>query len=103
MFVRDVREIRKPQVNIVLKIKWFPGKVVDAVKHLIQIGEMFISRAFTVLQIHTKHIGDQQASKGLVISLPNDVQIVADRLPRHLKNILVIECKFSGKDRKSQT
>jgi len=45
--------------------------------------------AFPVMQIYTKPRGGQLAYKGHVITLPNDVQKIADILPRHPKDIPV--------------
>ena len=63
---------------------------------------MLISRAFPVMQIHTKANGGQKVYKGHVITLPNDVQKHADILPRHPKDIPVIVLRFNGKDNKPQ-
>jgi len=41
------------------------------------------------MQIYTKPRGGQLAYKGHVITLPNDVQKIADILPRHPKDIPV--------------
>ena len=46
------------------------------------------------------HCHGQLAYKGHVITLPNDVQKIADILPRHPKDIPVIVSKFNGKDNK---
>ena len=75
-----------------------PTKLPDALKNLTQVEEMLISRAFPVMQIYTKPNGGQKAYKGHVITLPNDVQKLADILPRHPKEIPVIMFKFKGKD-----
>ena len=79
-----------------------PSKIPDALKNLTQVEEMLISRAFPVMQIHTKPNGGQRDYKGHVITLPNDVQKLADILPRHPKDIPVIVFKFNGKDNKPQ-
>ena len=82
--------------------KMVPSKVPDSLKDLIQVEEMLISRAFPVMQIHTKPSGGQQGCKDHVINLPNDDQKLADILPRYPKDIPVIVFKFNGKDSKSQ-
>ena len=65
------------------------SKIPDALKNLTQVEEMLISQAFPVMQIHTKPNGGQKAYKGHVITLWNDVQKLADILPRHSKDIPV--------------
>ena len=60
-----------------------PRKIPDALKNLMQVEELLISRAFPVMQIHTKPNGGQKTYKGHVITLPNDVQKLADILPRN--------------------
>ena len=82
--------------------KMIPSKLPCPLKDLTQVEEMLISRAFPVMQIYTKPRGGQVAYKGHVITLPNDVQKVADVLPRHPSDIPVIIFKFKGRNDNSK-
>ena len=82
--------------------KIIPSKIPDALKTLTQVEEMLISRAFPVMQIHTKPNGCQKVYKGHVNTLLNDVQKLTNILPRHPKDIPLMVLKFSGKDNKPQ-
>ena len=101
MFVHGARGIKKTS-KFSKENKKNPSKIPDALKNLTQVEEMLIYRDFPVRQIHTKLNGGQKAYKGHVITLPNDVQILADTLLRHPKDIPVILFKFNGKDNKPQ-
>ena len=79
-----------------------PSKIPDALKNLTQVEEMLISRAFPVMQIHTKPNGGLKAYKDHVITLLNDVQKLVDILPRHPKDIPVIVFKYNGRHNKPQ-
>ena len=79
-----------------------PSKLPNELKDLTQVEEMLIARAFPVMQIYTKPRGGQLAYKGHIITLPNDVQKIADILPRHPKGITVIVFKFNGKNNHSK-
>ena len=57
--------------------------------------EMLIARAFPVMHVYTKPRGGQRAYKGHVLPLPQDVQQLADVLPRCPKDLPVI---IFGKD-----
>ena len=63
---------------------------------------MLIARAFPVIQVYTKPNGGQKAYKGHVLTLPHDVQNIADVLPRYPSDIPVIVFKFDGKDNRSK-
>ena len=62
---------------------------------------MLIARAFPILQVYTKPRGGQRAYKGHVITLPHDIQKIADVLPRQPKDIPVIV--FNFKNNKNNT
>ena len=63
---------------------------------------MLIARAFPVIQVYTKPNGGQKAYKGHVLTLPHDVQHIANVLPRYPSDILVIVNKIDGKDNRSR-
>ena len=69
---------------------------------LTQVEEMLIARAFPVIQVYTKPNEEQKAYKGHVLTLPHDVQNIADVLPRYPSDIPVIVFKFDGKDNRSK-
>ena len=62
---------------------------------------MLIARAFPVMHVYTKPRGGQRAYKGHVITLPQDVQQLADILPRCPKDLPVIIFTINGKDNNS--
>lgn len=55
---------------------------------------MLIARAFCVMHMYTKPRGAQRAYKGHALTLPQDVQQLAEILPRSPKDLTVI----NGKD-----
>ena len=63
---------------------------------------MLIARAVPVMHAYTKPRGGQKAYKGHVITLPQDVQQLADVLPRCPQELPVIVFTIAGKDNKSQ-
>ena len=67
-----------------------PIELPNFLKSLAQVEEILISRAWPVMQIYTKSRGGQLAYKDHVVSLPNDVQKIADILPKHHRDISVI-------------
>ena len=66
-----------------------------------QFEEMLIARAFPVMHVYTKPRGGQRVYKGHVITLPQDVQQLADILPRCSKDLPVIIFTINGKDNRS--
>ena len=67
-----------------------PSRVPKELKYLTQAEKMFISRAFPVINVYKKPCGGQRSYKGHVITLPQDVQQLADILPRSLDDLPVI-------------
>ena len=67
-----------------------PSPVPEQLQGLTQIEEMLIARAFPVMHVYTKPRGGQRACKGHVLTLPQDVQQLADVLPRCPKDLPVI-------------
>ena len=59
---------------------------------------MLIARAFPVMHVYTKPRGGQKAYKGHVITLPQDVQQLADVSPRCPKDLPVILFTINGKN-----
>lgn len=75
-----------------------PSPVPKELQGLTQFEEMLIARAFPVMHVYTKPRGEQRAYKGHVITLPQDVQQLADVLPRCPKDLPVIIFTVNGKD-----
>ena len=59
-----------------------PCAVPKELQGLTQVEEMLIARAFPVIQVYTKPNGGQKAYKGHVLTLPHDVEHIANVLPR---------------------
>ena len=78
-----------------------PSPVPKELQGLTQFEEMLIARAFPVMRVYTKPRGGQRAYKGHVITLPQDVQQLADILPRCPKDLPVIIFTINGKDNSS--
>ena len=79
-----------------------PSEVPLELQGLTQVEEMLIARAFPVIQVYTKPNGGQKAYKGHVLTLPHDVQSIANVLPRYPSDIPVIVFKLDGKESKSK-
>jgi len=75
-----------------------PSPVPNELQGLTQFEEMLIARAFPVMHVYTKPRGGQRAYKGHVLILPQDVQQLAEILPRCPKDLPVIIFTVSGKD-----
>ena len=74
-----------------------PSPVPDALFGLSQCEEIFMSRAFPVIQVYTKS-GGSYGYKGHVINFPNNVQHVADVLPHCAKDIPIVAFTIKGKN-----
>jgi len=59
-----------------------PSPVPLQLQGLTQFEEMLIAREFPIMHVYTKPGSGQRAYKGHVITLPQDVQQLADILPR---------------------
>lgn len=79
-----------------------PSSVPKEPQELTQFDEMLIARAFPVMHVYTKPRGGQKAYKGHVITLPQDVQQLADVLPRCPKDLPVLVFTIKGKDNNSR-
>ena len=79
-----------------------PSPVPKQLQELTQFEEMLIARAFPVMHVYTKPRGGQKAYKGHVITLPQDVQQLADVLPRCPKDLPAIVFTVSGKHNNSK-
>lgn len=75
-----------------------PSPVPKELQGLTQFEEMLIARVFPVMHVYTKPRGGQRAYKGHVLTLPQDVQQLADVLPRCPKDLPVIIFTVKGKD-----
>ena len=78
-----------------------PSPVPVQLQNLTQFEEMLIARAFPIIHVYTKPKGEQRAYKGHVITLPQDVQQLADVLPRCPVDLPVIVFTVNGKDNAS--
>jgi len=58
---------------------------------------MLIARAFPVISVYTKP-GGQRAYKVHCINFPQDIQELADTLPRYPKELPIIVITVEGKD-----
>ena len=82
-----------------MKLLMIPSPVPEELQGLTQFEEILIARAFPVMHVmHTKTKGGQRAYNGQVITLPQDVQQLADVLPRYPKDLPVIIFTVNGKD-----
>lgn len=75
-----------------------PSPVPKQLQDLTQFEEMLITPAFPVMHVYTKPRDGQRAYKGHVLTLPQDVQQLADVLPRCPKDLPVIIFTVNGKD-----
>ena len=78
-----------------------PFPVPKQLQGLTQFEEMLIARAFPVVYVYTKPRGGQRAYKGHVLTLPQDVQQLANVLPRCPKDLPVLIFTVNGKDNRS--
>lgn len=76
---------------------FIPSPVPKELQGLTQFEEMLIARAFSVMHVYTKPRGGQRAYKGHVITLPQNVQQLADVLPQSPKDLPVIIFTVNGK------
>ena len=79
-----------------------PSPVPLQLQDLTQFEEMLIARAFPVIHVYTKPKGGQRAYKGHVITLPLNVQQLADILPRCPEDLPVIVFTVNRKDNSSK-
>ena len=79
-----------------------PSAIPLELQGLTQVEEMLIARAFPVIQVYTKPNGSQKAYKGHVLTLPHDVQHIANILPRYPCDLPVIVFKLDVKENKSK-
>ena len=64
------------------------SKVPLELQGLTQVEKMLIARAFPVIQIYTKPKSGQKACKGYALTLPHDVQTIANVLPSDIPAIV---------------
>ena len=69
---------------------------------LTQFEEMLLGRAFPIINVYTKPRGGQKAYNGDVITLRQDVQQLADVLPRCTKELPVIVFTINGQRNESR-
>ena len=74
-----------------------PSPVPDELKNLTECEQMLISRAFPIMQVFTKPGLGYLGYKGHIITLPNNVQHIADILLHRPKDLPVIAFTFKGK------
>ena len=78
-----------------------PSPVPKELYELTQIEEMLIARVFPVISVYTKP-GWQRAYKGHCINFPQNIQHLADRLPRYPKHLPIIIVRVNGKTNSSK-
>ena len=78
-----------------------PSPVPKELQGLTQIEEMLIAHAFPVISVYTKP-GGQRAYKGHCINFPQDIQELADTLPRYPKELPIMVITVKGKDNTSK-
>ena len=79
-----------------------PSPVPDELKNLTEFEQMLISRAFPIMQVYTKPGLGYLGYKGHIITLPNNVQHIADILPHCPKDLPIIAFTFEGKSEYSK-
>ena len=80
-----------------------PSKVPPELQDMTQCEEMLIARAFPVMQVYIMSKYGTIKYKGHVVTLPHNVQKVADVLPHLPKDIPVVSFCAKGRDRKIQS
>lgn len=78
-----------------------PSPVPKELYGLTQIEEMLIARVFPVISVYTKP-GGQRAYKGHCINFPQNIQQLADTLPRYPKQLPIIIVTVNGKTNTSK-
>ena len=79
-----------------------PSPVPHQLQNLTQFEEMLIAREFPVMHVYTKPRGGQKAYKGHVITMPHNVQQLADILPRCPEELPVLIFTINGKNHHSK-
>ena len=80
---RCSREKSIPKLKFSIESSMIPSSVLKEFQGLTWFVEMFVARTFPVVHVYTKPRGGQKAYKGHVITLPQDVQQLADiHVPR---------------------
>ena len=77
-----------------------PTQVPKELQGLTQIEEMLIARAFPFISVYTKP-GGQRAYKDHCINFHQDIQELADTLPRYPKELPIIVIAAEGKNNTS--
>ena len=79
-----------------------PSQVPPELQGLSQVEEMLIARAFPIMNIYCKSRSGQRAYKGHVITMPTDVQVVANTLPNIVEELPIIRLSSSDGNFKSK-
>ena len=74
-----------------------PSQAPKELQGLTQLEEMLIARVFPVISVYTKP-GGQKAYKGHCINFSQDIQELANSLPRYPRELPVIVVSVKGKD-----
>jgi len=91
--VRDKNATKKFSVDN----NMIPSQVPKELQGLTQLEEMLIARVFPVISVYTKP-GGQKAYKGHCINFSQDIQELANSLPRYPNQLPVIVVSIKGKD-----
>ena len=81
--------------------KMIPGPVPAELQGLSQCEEMLIARAFPVMQVYLKPRYGTVCYKGHVVTLPHNVQKIADILPHCSADLPVVTFSVEGQDGKN--
>ena len=73
-----------------------PSPVPNELQDLTQVEEMLISKAFPVMQVYLNPRFGTTSYKGHVVTLPHNVQHIADILPRTPKDLPVLVFTLKG-------
>ena len=84
------------------KNSMIPSPVPKELQGLTQFEKMLIAITFPIIHVYTKPRGGQRAYKGHFITVPQNVQQLADVLPRCAEEIPVIVFTYHGKDNQSK-
>jgi len=79
-----------------------PSPIPFELQGLTQVEEMLIARAFPIMNIYCKSRGGQRAYNGHVITMPADVQVVANTLPNLIEQLPIIRLSSSDGNFKSK-
>ena len=75
--------------------KMHPGDVPECLKGLTQVEEMLIAKACPIMCIYKKH-GGQNAYKGHVLNMPQDIEAFVNCLPHDVRTLPILHLRRTG-------